>query len=113
MANSIFPAGSELDINIGWISGNGRAILRLQQDRNLVLYKDSNPAYQAPNAFSRGNTAIMQDDGNFVLYDVNNEPVWASNTVGFPGAYLAVQEDGNLVVYNQDGNALWATNTGD
>ena len=53
----------------------------------------------------------MQNDGNFVLYDVNNKPVWASNTAGNPGAYLAVQEDGNLVVYNQGGNPLWATNT--
>jgi hypothetical protein len=46
MADSIFPAGSELQVNIGWVSGNGRAILRLQQDRNLVLYKDNQPAFQ-------------------------------------------------------------------
>ena len=82
MANSIFPAGSELDINIGWVSGNGQTILRLQQDRNLVLYKNNSPAYQAPNAYGNGNIAIMQDDGNFVLYDQNNGPVWASNTAG-------------------------------
>ena len=61
---------------------------------------------------NRGNIAIMQDDGNFVLYDQDNEPVWASNTGGNPGAYLAVQDDGNVVVY-QDGSPLWATNTGD
>lgn len=104
MAASIFQAGSELGLNIGWVSGNGRAILRLQQDRNLVLYKDNQPAFQAPNAFGNGNTAIMQDDGNFVLYDQNNQPVWASGTSGNPGADLAVQDDGNLVVY-LNGNA--------
>ncbi len=112
MADSIFLAGSELQLNEGWISGSGRTVLRLQQDRNLVLYKDGNPAYQAPDAFGNGNTAIMQDDGNFVLYNQNNQPVWASGTAGNPGADLAVQEDGNLVVY-LNGNALWATNTGD
>ena len=112
MGDSIFPADSELGLNIGWISGNGRAVLRLQQDRNLVLYKDNNPAFAAPNAFGRGNAAIMQDDGNFVLYDENGAPVWASNTAGFPGAYLSVQDDGNLVVY-RNGDALFATNTGD
>jgi hypothetical protein len=112
MADSIFPSGSELQVNIGWVSGNGRAILRLQQDRNLVLYKDNQPAFQAPNAFGNGSTAVMQDDGNFVLYGLNGEPVWASNTSGFPGADLAVQDDGNVVVY-QNGNALWASNTGD
>ena len=41
--DSIFQAGSELGINIGWVSGNGQTILRLQQDRNLVLYKNNSP----------------------------------------------------------------------
>ena len=78
MADSIWPAGPVLrPLNVAWTSGNGRAILRLQEDRNLVLYKDGKAAYQAPNAFGRGNAAIMQDDGNFVLYDQNNEPVSA------------------------------------
>jgi len=36
--DSIFPAGSELEINIGWISGSGQTILRLQQDQNLGSY---------------------------------------------------------------------------
>ncbi len=43
-ADSIFGAGSVLQINEGWISGSGRTVLRLQQDRNLVLYLDGNPA---------------------------------------------------------------------
>jgi len=47
-----------------------------------------------------------------VLYDVNNGPVWASNTAGNPGAFLSVQDDGNLVVRDQNNNPLWATNTG-
>ena len=51
-----------------------------------MLYANNSPAYEAPNAYGNGNTAIMQDDGNFVLYDVNNAPVWASNTAGNPGA---------------------------
>ena len=113
MANSIWEAWSVLQpLNVAWTSGNGRAILRLKEDRNLVLYKDNNPAFQAPNAFSRGNTAIMQDDGNFVLYDQNNEPVWATNTAGNPGAHLAIQDDGNMVIY-QGSSPLFATNTGD
>ncbi len=110
MADSIFPEGSELQVNIGWISGNGETVLRLQQDGNLVLYRDDQPTYQAPNAFGNGNTAVMQADGNFVLYNVDGGPVWASDTAGNPGAYLAVQEDGNLVVY-LNGTPLWATNT--
>jgi len=63
MANNIWPAGSVLQpLNVAWTSGNGRAILRLQEDRNLVLYKDGKAVYQAPSAFARGNAAITQDD---------------------------------------------------
>jgi hypothetical protein len=111
MANSIFPAGSELQVNIGWISGSGYTVLRLQQDGNLVVYTDGKPAYEAPGAYPNGNTAIMQDDGNFVLYNVSNQPLWASNTAGNPGAYLAVQEDGNVVVYSEENVPLFVTNT--
>ena len=116
MADSIFVAPSELQLNEAWVSGNGATFLRLQQDRNLVVYKvrtggSFSAVFQAPNAFGNGNTAIMQDDGNFVLYDQNNQPVWASGTSGNPGAHLAVQDDGNVVVY-LNGNPLWATNTG-
>lgn len=113
MADSIWRAESILGpLNVGWTSGNGRAILRLQEDRNLVLYKDNKAVFHAPHALGRGNSAKMQSDGNFVLYDLHNAPVWASNTAGSPGAYLAIQDDGNMVVYRKDGHPLWATNTG-
>lgn len=112
MSGSQFPAGSELGLNDAWTSDNERTVLRLQEDRNLVLYKDGGAAWQAPNAFGRGDHAIMQDDGNFVLYDEDNQSVWASDTSGNPGASLAIQDDGNAVVYGDLG-PLWATNTGD
>jgi hypothetical protein len=38
-----------------------------------------------------GTAAIMQADGNFVLYTSSGAPVWASNTAGNAGAYLDVQ----------------------
>jgi hypothetical protein len=59
--------------------------------------------------------AILQTDGNLVLYGPNNadgtaHPLWASNTGGHSGARLRVRDDGNVVIY-QNGYALWATNT--
>jgi hypothetical protein len=48
---------------------------------------------------------VMQPDGNFVLYDENRSPRWASNTFG-TGQYATFQTDGNLVVYNVFGQAL-------
>lgn len=55
-------------------------------------------------------TLHMQSDGNLVLYK-NGPAVWASNTAGNPGAWLAMQSDGNLVIYSAAGPALWYTRT--
>ena len=55
--------------------------------------------------------AIMQSDGNFVVYKKNGTAAWATNTVRGDGTYRAVmQGDGNFVIYNGS-SAIWATNT--
>jgi hypothetical protein len=57
--------------------------------------------------------AKMQADGNFVVYNGNQEtgtPIWAANTGPVNFAYLKFQTDGNLVVYNSAGGALWGSN---
>ena len=73
MTDSIWTQGSSLGISQGWTSGNGRAILRLQEDGNLVLYKNSKAVWQAPHAVNLGDHARMQDDGNFVLDLINTK----------------------------------------
>ena len=59
--------------------------------------------------------AIMQTDGNFVVYNAA-KAIWASNTVRGNGAYFAVmQTDGNFVLYygtpQHQGAPYWASNT--
>lgn len=112
MSDHIIRPPATLWKNQAWTSGNGRAILRLQEDGNLVLYKDGHAAWQAPNTWSHGNKAVFQEDGNFVVYNSADQPVWASNTWR-KGAYLAVQDDGNVVIYDSGHRPVWATNTGD
>ncbi|MFF9347094.1 hypothetical protein [Streptomyces sp. NPDC014734] len=107
----IYPRAT-LQKNQAWTSGNGRAILRVQEDGNFVLYKDNRPVWQAPGAYPNGDHAVMQEDGNFVLYNRGGQPLWASGT-WHKGAYLAIQDDGNVVVYDKDRRPVWATNTGD
>jgi hypothetical protein len=107
-----FRPPAALSRNEAWTSGNGRAILRLQEDGNLVLYKDGNPVWQAPNTFSRGVYAVFQKDGNFVVYASDDSPVWHSGT-WHQGDRLAVQDDGNVVIYNSNKTPVWATDTGD
>ncbi|KAF1391174.1 hypothetical protein PFLUV_G00039180 [Perca fluviatilis] len=55
--------------------------------------------------------AIFQGDGNFVVYDSGNRPVWASGTDGSGAVHVLMQADGNLVVYNQHGQAKWSSGT--
>ncbi len=59
---------------------------------------------------------IMQGDGNLVLYAPGGRALWASRTVGNPGAWAIMQSDGNLVVYRRGqppvpSAALWASRT--
>ena len=55
----------------------------------------------------------MQSDGNLVVYDKTNTPIWSSNTSGkgvAPYSYI-MQKDGNLVVYDKNKTALWSSHT--
>lgn len=56
-------------------------------------------------------TAIMQTDGNFVVYYNGHGALWSSGTNGNTGAYVVLQADGNLVVRRSNGTAAWASNT--
>ena len=58
--------------------------------------------------------AIMQGDGNFVVYyktNNRNVAVWSTGTHNHEGSYLALQQDGNLVVYSKTNQALWNSRT--
>jgi len=88
--------------------------LVMQDDGNLVLYRNSNsqPIWASRTTDTGTVRAKMQGDGNFVLYTNGNTAKWASNTSGKCGAKLVIQNDGNLVIYTADtGSVAWATNT--
>jgi pimeloyl-ACP methyl ester carboxylesterase len=91
-------------------SADGRFRFVYQGDGNLVLYGPGGPIW-ATMTFGAGR-AEMQADGNLVVYDHNDIPVWASGTSGHDGAFLRVQTDGAVVVYRQDGFPIWSTGTG-
>jgi hypothetical protein len=113
--------------------------LILHEDGNLVLYHiedDRIPADVAPlllhtevspdlyihplwstgtnvptQTAGTGAYCVMNDDGNFVVYDEDDKPCFQSRTKGHPGAFLRCQDDGNLVVYTQDKKAIWQSKT--
>jgi hypothetical protein len=98
--------------------------LTMQTDNNLVVYTNANinllynragiPIWATTTANSCAVRAIMQTDGNFVLYKtkISSAPIYAaysSNTQGNPGSWITMQDDGNLVIYAPNGRALWAS----
>jgi hypothetical protein len=94
-------------------SDNGLYRLRYDESGDLVLLDEAGgyPMWTSGTQGSSPGIALMQSDGNFVIYDTNGGVCWASGTVNYPGAVLVLQDDGNLVIYGEGGWALWATGT--
>ncbi len=64
-----------------WVGDGGRALF--QYDGNLVVYTDSsnqNAAWSSNTWGHSGSTLALQDDSNLVIYDLNDYPIWSSNT---------------------------------
>lgn len=85
--------------------------LVMQVDGNLVLYDGVVALWATRTTGGADRKAVMQRDGNFVVYNSAGRALWASRTYGHPGAYLVLQDDGNLVIYATSGRPLWATGT--
>jgi hypothetical protein len=109
-ANNLQP-GQQLTQGQVLRSSDGRFILVMQGDGNLVIYYYNVALWSSVTAGNSSiNRAIMQTDGNFVLYDTNNVAHWSTITAGYSGSYIVMQDDGNLVIY-QNGVPRWSSNT--
>ena len=108
-------AGEALAPRMARYSADGRFAFTYQTDGNLVLYQIDgggwHPIWGIQRFTSSPGYAVMQSDGNLVVYDSSWHYYWASNTSGNPGAWLVVQNDGNVVIYNTSWRPIWATNT--
>jgi hypothetical protein len=108
------PNGTTLQAGDQVLSPDGRLILSMQGDGNLVLYFNpwgtwSEAIWGAGTNGHPGATATMQTDGNLVIYE-NGEALWGAGT-NPNGDHLSVQDDGNLVVYSASGTAEWGSGT--
>lgn len=122
----VTPAQGGVRVNSdpgGYLSGDRRFFLAVQDDENVVLHFFPNGYGNAgPDSIlwnSRTNRNYLyamrlefQTDGNLVAYENNTGFArWSSNTGGNPGAKLDVQNDGNVVIRNSSGSKIWSTNT--
>lgn len=121
-----------------WSTGTFGADARLvmQGDGNLVVYVGSRAAWSSftglipvrpagPAELRAGGelrtgqqlvspdarfVAVVQGDGNFVVYGPGGQALFASHTGGTADPRLVVQTDGNVVLYGTAG-ARWSTST--
>ena len=104
-------ANQQLTANQSLASCDGAHSLTMQGDGNLVLSHSGTAIWSSGTAGSAATRAIMQGDGNFVLYSSSGAAVWKTGTSGNNGAYLDLQNDGNVVIYSATGTTLWSTGT--
>lgn len=94
-------------------SSDGRYLLSLQGDGNLVLVGPSGRVVWATDRLTanwRGQEyVVFQPDGNLVTYG-GGRAIWASNTAGSRADRFVVQNDGNLVIY-RGSTPVWASQT--
>lgn len=93
-------------------SQDGRFVLTLQRDGNLVLTFGATILWSSGTATGRSVYFRVQAGGNAVIADPAGTAIWQSNTGGNAGAVLTLQNDGNLVMKNAAGTTiLWQSNT--
>ncbi|MFF4526357.1 mannose-binding protein [Streptomyces bluensis] len=85
-----------------------RIRMTMQGDGNLVVYNEDNDPIWAAGVFGENHKVRFQKDGNLVVYTADDRPVWASQTNGHEGAKLVLRTDGKVAVV--DGNTtIWST----
>ncbi|WP_051969949.1 ricin-type beta-trefoil lectin domain protein [Kitasatospora azatica] len=91
----------------------GHTTLTMGTDGNLVLADQSTGhiLWTSGTPGHPGATAVMQPDGNLVVYAPQGWPMWAPGTNGYAGGHAIVQNDGNFVLYSADGLPAWTTDT--
>ncbi|MDH6113511.1 hypothetical protein P3T36_001610 [Kitasatospora sp. MAP12-15] len=119
MGTALNPTWGKYTLAAGMNLSSGQRVsaltstLTMQPDGNLVLAAANSPIpLWASGTFGHpGAIAKMQSDGNFVIYDTNNNALWSTVTNGNSGSTIALQSDHNLVVYSATGSPLWNSNT--
>lgn len=107
--SAVWKGGVTLSSGQSFTSGNGANVLLMQGDGNLVLLRQGIPQWSSATYNHPGAFAVMQTDGNLVVYSSTGVPLWYSGTGGYSGAATYVQDDGNVVIYTR--LPSWSTNT--
>lgn len=102
--------GCKLELGQSLASENGTAQLTLQVNGELALFNvaDGRQTWSSMTMGSPATYALMQNDGNLVLYNNQQLIIWSSQTQGNPGAYLVLENNGKMYLYYNNAS-IWST----
>jgi hypothetical protein len=110
-ASPTLAAGQTLASGQSVASPNGQFQLTMRLSGDMMETSGGVPIW-ASNTGVAGSRAVMQGDGNFVIYTPANRPVWYTGTQDHAGAWLSLGSTAGLAV--TDGSAtLWANRASD
>gem|GEM_PF-4315226 len=90
------------------LSDNRKFKAVMQYDGNFVVYNTLGVSLFGTGKENRGNYFILQNDGNLVVYGSGGNVEWSPNKTA---SRLKMQDDGNLVATNASGQVVWASDT--
>ena len=105
----VLASGEALWENQSRISFDGQYRLQYQGDGNLVVARlaDESCAWSSQTNGTSVWVAVMQGDGNLVVYDADGVPVWNSGTAGYDGSRLEIANH-TMAIVGPDGTTRWA-----
>ena len=107
----ILSAGQTLASGQSGLSGNGKYKIRMLPSGNLIVTRVSDIGIVfSAGTTGNGNRAVMQADGNFVVYSTANKALWSTKTSGVKNASARLQDDGKFVIYSS--GPKWSSKTG-
>lgn len=85
----------------------GNYQLLMQVDGNLVLSQAGFPIWDTGTWGNPGAFAILQVDGNLVVYSSDLTPLWDTRTWETAASQLVLRDNGDLVLLDPGGTVLW------
>ena len=108
---SYLMVNQRLNANQCIASPHGQYLLYMAPDGNFYIYDLAhNVGTWGPGTYGHpGAFAMLQTDGNFVVYDANGVGIWSSGTYGTNADRLNMEDDGRIIIYK----SAWNSGTSD
>lgn len=97
----IHSSGSYLDLyNIPYFN--------VYWDSSVDGYYSGLGSHVSQTSFPNDGNAHLQLDGNFIIFSVQHNALWTTQTDDNEDAYIMIENDGNMVIYDSGDVAIWS-----